>query len=375
MIIAHLLSSFGMGGQERVALDLASGQRASGHVVHAISLAPPPDGPLAQDFRARGVSVHTVPKRAGVDLMLPFRLAEVLRDAEVTVLHTHNPQPLFYGALAAKLARCAIVHTKHGANPDTGRRLWVRRATGRLADAYVAVSEKTATVARDKSECRRSQLHVIDNGIDLSRFSPDPGAYAAVRDELGIPSSARIVGTVGRLAREKAHSILVEAMAPLLSGERHLVIVGDGPERAALEALVGRLSHAASVHLLGERRDVPRLLSAFDMFVLSSTTEGLPLVLPEAMASGLPVVATCVGGIPNVVEEGQTGHLVPPSDPAALRGAIARLLESPGRARAMGERGRAAALARYSADRMVRDYLALYADVLAPRSGRLAWRS
>jgi glycosyltransferase involved in cell wall biosynthesis len=154
------------------------------------------------------------------------------------------------------------------------------------------------------------------------------------------------------------------AAAPLLGETFHLVIVGDGDSRPELEAMRGSLGAAArAVHLLGARRDTPRLYRAFDLFVLSSRTEGLPLVLPEAMASGLPVLSTAVGGIPLVVVEGETGHLVPAGDATALGAQLARLASPEGRraAQRMGARGRALALERYSSARMARDYLALYA--------------
>ena len=131
LAIAHVLSSFALGGQERVAVDLAGTQAAEGHRVHAISLAPPPDGVLAEEFARRGVVLHTVPKGEGVDPTLIARLARLFRRERVEIVHTHNPQPLFYGALAGRLAGCTVVHTKHGVNPERGRKLWMRRLGGR----------------------------------------------------------------------------------------------------------------------------------------------------------------------------------------------------------------------------------------------------
>lgn len=363
MNIAHILSSFAIGGQERVALDLARGQRQLGHRVIAVSLAPPPDGQLAADFVAHGVATFTVPKASGFDLRLPMRLAEVLRAQSIDIVHTHNPQPLIYGTLAARAAGALLVHTKHGANPDGGRKLWMRRAAGHLAAAYVAVSSTTAAIARRNRECPESRLHVIDNGIDLSRFAPDAAARAAIREELGIPSRAWIIGTVGRLAPEKAYPSLIEAAARSLGEDVRLLIVGDGAERARIEGEARRHDVTRFVHLLGARKDVPRLLAAFDVFALSSTTEGLPLVIPEAMATALPVVSTAVGGIPNVVRQGETGLLVPARDPSALAAALCSLRQDRARAATLGRTGRTVALRNYSAERMVDDYLSLYARV------------
>ena len=284
MRIAHILSSFGMGGQERVALDLAVGQRALGHQVMAVSLAPAPDGPLAEEFHGAGVEVSRQAKRGGFDPTMPVRLGRLFRRMAIDVVHTHNPQPLIYAAPAARATRAALVHTKHGMNPDASsggwarsRRRWLRRTAAGMVDAFVAVSEHTAGVARDAGEFPRGPVEVIPNGIDLSRFFPDAEARAAVRDELGIPQDAYVVGTVGRLFREKGHDFLLRAVEPLLSPRFHLVLVGDGPRAEALAEIVRGLSGAASVHLLGARRDVPRLVAALDTFVLSSVREGLPL--------------------------------------------------------------------------------------------------
>src|SRR5262249_41411828 len=147
---------------------------------------------------------------------------------EARIVHTHNPQPLIYAAPAAKLARAAVVHTKHGANPDLSHRVSLRRAAAMAVDAYVAVSEATAESARASRDCAPSQLRVIANGVDLSRFHPDPRARTEVREELDIPKNAWVVGTVGRIAPEKQHALLVRAAEPLLGETFRLVVVGDG---------------------------------------------------------------------------------------------------------------------------------------------------
>ncbi|MBI4512071.1 MAG: glycosyltransferase [Deltaproteobacteria bacterium] len=363
LVVAHVLSSFGMGGQERVALDLAVGQKQAGLRVIAVSLAPRPDGPLAGDFAAAGVPTRTVAKRQGFDMTLPFRLAWHLRKERVGLVHTHNPQPLIYGAPAARLAGAAVVHTKHGANPSGQRRMVLRRVAATMVDAYVAVSELTAEVARKGREVDVARLHVIPNGIDLSRFGPDAAARRAVREELGIPEGAWIVGTVGRLSPEKNQALLLKAAAPVLGDGFRVVVVGSGAEENALRALGASFPRGELIHFTGARRDVPRLLAAFDVFALTSRTEGLPLVIPEAMASGIPVVATAVGGIPNVVDEGVTGFLVPSGDEDALRRRLVELAGDAALAQGIGGEARRVALERYSAERMVREYLGLYERV------------
>jgi len=359
--IVHVLSSYGVGGQERVALDLAIGQKARGHEVSVISLAPPPDGAMAAEFAAAGIAVGRVEKRGGLDPTLVPRLAHALRQRRAEIVHTHNPLPLIYGAVAARLVRAAAVHTKHGKNPGgRGQRL-LRRTAARFAHAFVAVSDTTAEQARAQHDTAPQKLHTIPNGIRLERYAPDAEARAAARVELGL-GDAWVVGTVGRLDAMKNQAMLVRAMAPLLSSRVRLVIIGEGDARPEVLAAVEALAEPRWVVMTGRRMDVPKLVHAFDVFALSSKTEGLPLVVPEAMAAGLPIVTTDVGGLPSVVDDQVTG-LVVPVDEQALARALAALEADRDRARAMGARGRSVALARFSYDRMVDAYLDLYAQV------------
>jgi len=360
--IAHVLSSYGVGGQERVALDLAIGQKARGHDVSVISLAPAPDGAMAQEFAQAGITVGRVPKRGGLDPTLVPRLARELRRQRIDVVHTHNPLPLIYGAPAARLVGAAAIHTKHGINPGSRGHRLLRRAAAQLTHAFVAVSDTTEAQARAQHDAPASKITTIPNGIRLDRYAPDPEARAAARVELGL-GDAWVMGTVGRLDQFKNQAMLVRAAAPLLSSNVRLVIVGEGDARAEVEAAVAALPDPRWVVLTGRRMDVPKLVHAFDVFALSSKSEGLPLVVPEAMAAGLPIVATSVGGLPSVVDEGVTGLLVP-VDEAAFGAALRTLATDHARAKAMGEKAREVALARYSHDRMVDAYLALYARAL-----------
>lgn len=361
--IVHVLSSYGVGGQERVALDLAIGQKARGHHVSVISLAPEPDGAMAKEFADAGISVGRVPKHGGIDPTLVPRLARELRKRKVDIVHTHNPLPLIYGAPAARLAGAAAIHTKHGVNPGSRSHRLLRRAAAQLAYAFVAVSDTTEAQARAQSDAPASRIRTIPNGIRLDRYAPDHEARAEVRVELGL-GDAWVVGTVGRLDDYKNQAMLVRAMAPLLSSNVRLVIVGDGDHRAVVEAAVAQLPDPRWVVMTGRRMDVPRLVQAFDVFALPSKTEGLPLVVPEAMSAELPIIATSVGGLPSVIDEGETGLLVP-VDEAALAAALARLAGDHELARRMGRRAREVALARYGHDRMVDAYLALYARARA----------
>jgi glycosyltransferase involved in cell wall biosynthesis len=368
--IAHVLSSLGVGGQEQVALDLATAQRERGHPVLVVSLAPGPDGPMAARFSDAGVPTVTLGKSSRLDPKLSLRLAALFRDRGTAVVHTHNPQPLIYAAVAGRMAGAAVVHTKHGRNPGPRRWLWLRRAAAHLTDVFVAVSDVTAEQARHDRDCPDRALCVIPNGIDVAAFRSAPRARSDVRAELKIPAGSWVIGTVGRLDHYKNHSLLIAACAPLLRAGAHLVIVGEGGCRAAIEQAVRAAGRGDRVHLMGARDDVPRLMAAFDVFALSSDSEGLPLVVAEAMASQLPVVSTAVGGIPSVVRDGETGLLVPAGNERQFREALQSLDRDRDRAVAMGKSGRRVAEADYSAERMVRDYFRVYERALARSRNR-----
>ena len=366
--IIHVLSSFGVGGQERVALDLAIGQLARGHRVSVISLAPTPDGPLAAEFATAGVSVQRVSKHGGLDATLVPRLALALRRLRADVVHTHNPLPLIYGAPAARLIGARAIHTKHGKNPGSRAHRYLRRAAAQLVHAFVAVSDTTEAQARAQSDAPLDRLTTIPNGIRLDRYAPDAAARAQIRAELGL-GDAFVVGTVGRMDTYKNQALLVRAMAPLLSDAVRLVLVGDGDHRAQVEEVIHELPDPSRVVVAGRRGDVPRVIQAFDVFALPSRSEGLPLVVPEGMAAALPIVATSVGGLPSVVDHMHTGFLVD-VDEDQLRAALSMLVNDPARAREMGARARQVALARYSHERMVDAYLALYTGSAPRPAGR-----
>jgi glycosyltransferase involved in cell wall biosynthesis len=354
MRIVHVLQGLGVGGQERLVIDLSHELARRGHEPIIVSLSP--GGELRAE--ARGVPVHDAPRARGADPALIARLALLLHRLRADVVHTHNPAPLLHAGPAALLARVGRrVHTKHGANRYGRRALWLSRALVRVTDV-VAVSPQTADVARAKERVPAGRLHTIPNGIALGSYRPDRWMRARVRAELGIAPGAFVVGSVGRLVPEKDYPRLVRAVAPLLSDRVRLVLVGAGAARPEIERAVppGR---ARFVTFTGLRRDVPSMLAAFDLFALSSQTEGLPLAVPEAMACALPVVATTVGGLPSAVPS-DCGLLVPPGDDRALAAAIAVLARDRSRTRAMGAAARRHALARFSLGPMADAYERIY---------------
>lgn len=357
--ILHLLASFDIGGAELVALRLARAQRDEGHEPLIVGFSA---GPLLDRMHADDLASFVMHKGDRFDAGLPLRLASLLGNERADVIHSHNPMGLVYAAPAAKLAGVASVHTKHGEAKDIPRRMLLLRAAARLLGGFVCVSEETRAYAEQTGEAPRGRLHVIDNGVDTRVFRPDGARRAQIRGELGLGDDVTVLGTVGRLSAVKNQALLLRAAAPLLDERHALVIAGDGPERARLESLAASLG--CDVHFLGARGDVDAVLDALDVFVLSSDTEGLPLVLLEAMASELPVVSTDVGGIGAVL--GERGKLVPKGDERALREALAALLAAPAERRRLGALGRARVEADYSLASMHAAYMRLYRRLLAP---------
>lgn len=370
LAIAHVVLSLDVGGLERVVATLAGAQRAAGNRVGVYCL--DRAGALAAPLPPAGVPVHTVGRSArGFDPAAVLRLARMLRAAGVRVVHCHNHGALVYGALAARLVPGArVVYTVHGAVTSS------RRSTARflklgIVDEVVFVSAHARGVAREAGVSENSHVNTIVNGVDLSSFAgTNAGAADAVRRAHAIPEKARVCGIVARLTEAKDHANLFAAVAIARETmpELHCLVVGDGELRAELEREVQVRGLAAAVHFAGARENVRDYLDAMDVFVLSSVTEGLAMTLLEAMAAGLPVVATRVGGNAEAVEDGVTGRLVPASNPHALADAIVLMLNQPAEARAMGEAGRERVRQHFSLEAMLRKYQVVYEVALSTKS-------
>ncbi len=329
-------------------------------------------GALAGRAEADGIPVHLVPRRPGLDWRYPFALARFLRATGIQVLQLHNPTAFFYGALAGRLARVpCIIYTEHGRDVPAGWKVRLRhRLLARLVHRVVVVAAHGRRRLTEEEGVPAHKIKLIYNGIDGSRFRPEPSAVAAaaIRAELGIDPLAPVAGIVARLDPIKNHDGLIRAMAGVVSHlpEAVLVVIGDGPRRSQLEALVAELGLDRHVRFTGARTDVPALMGALDLFVLPSHSEGLSLTLVEACAAGRPIVATDVGGNGEVVMDGHNGLLVPANDVRALGEAMQALLSHPARAQAMGRDGRRRFEAEFTQDGMVRAYESLYEECFAP---------
>ncbi|XXX76788.1 glycosyltransferase [Sorangium sp. So ce134] len=369
--VAHVVLSLNVGGLERVVLRLL--ERTARDRFAPIVCALEEPGALAEELARLDVPLVVLPRRPGLDPGLPVRLSAWLRREGIRLVHTHNPGPHLYGALAAGLARAAglpggggprVIHTKHGRNyPKQKRKVLVNRLAAALTDRVVAVSDDARAVALEVERVDPAKVVTILNGVDTDVFRP--GDAGAARARLGVPASGYHVGCVARLSAEKDHATLLAAFARLreVRPDAHLTLIGDGPLRPALEQQAARLGVGGAVAFTGTRGDVAELLPAFDVFALASLTEGISLTLIEAAAAGLPIVATRVGGNPEIIEEGATGLLVSPGAPETLAGALEAVAVREDRA-AMGARGRARVIERFGVDRMVRAYEDLYDEVI-----------
>ena len=338
------------------------------------------EGELWSECARRGVPLHIEPALVrelapGKDLTATVRLARFMRAGGYDVVHVHTSKAGIVGRIAARSARVPVViHTAHGWAFNREQPLLLRLfyvaaewLCARLCDAIVVVASTDREVARKFGIGRDAQFTLIRSGVEVEAFRDCPLTQAEARQRLGIPADAFVVGTVGRLSRQKAPLELLAAFRLLAARcpNARLVFVGDGPLRAELVAAIAACGLTDRVLLTGVRRDVPELMRALDVFALSSRWEGLPRVFPQAMAAGLPIVATRVDGAPDAIEEGRNGHLVDVGDMARFAERLIALANDPERRYEMGACGRER-VAEFSAQRMV-DQLAELYTALASR--------
>jgi glycosyltransferase involved in cell wall biosynthesis len=347
--VVHLTLGLDVGGQEKLLVEFARHADRSRFELTFVSLTS--RGALAGDLEACGWPVVALEASPGVRPGLVWRLARLFGHLNADVVHTHDDRPNVHGAPAARLAGVGrVIHTRHSQGTRlTRRQQWLVRAASEFTDRFVCISADSARYAVAQGISRRRVVD-LPNGIDLDRF-----AHSG-------PAAQGAAVIVARLAPEKDVGTLLEAAA--LVARRHddfrLLVAGDGPCRAELEAQGAQLGLQKTVKFLGVVRDVPALLLQGRLFVLSSITEGVSLTLLEAMARGLPIVATAVGGNPEVVAANETGLLVPPQNPAALAEALSLLWTHSEMCVKMGSAGRRRVESLFDVRRMVTGYEAIY---------------
>jgi glycosyltransferase involved in cell wall biosynthesis len=365
--VVHLVSTLGVGGQEMVILSLV--EHMDRQRFNPVVLTLHEGGPVADRIRALGIPVETVGEPGLTGLPLVRRLAARLKFHQTDVLHTHNPAPHQHGAAARVLAGVPVlIHTKHGRNylPTRARR-WAEQMAGRFSDLVVAVSADSAEVARSIDRVAKDKLRVIHNGIALDAMPQ------ATIGRSGRPPRAVHVARLNRIKDQPTLLRAARMVADRLPGFT-LDIVGDGPMGTVVRPLATELGLGDVVRFHGMKDDVRPFLADADVFVLSSLSEGISITLLEAMAAGLPVVATDVGGNREVVRHGETGTLVPVGDADALATEMCTLLTDPDLSRRMGAAGRARVDADFNVDRTVTAYQDAYLELLGRRfpAGRLA---
>ena len=372
MYVAH---TFGVGGAEELVLNLV---RHLPHRFEPMVCAIGEPGAVGEEIRAAGVPVAALGLAPG--LRRPWdvvRLSRFMRRTRPLIVHTQLLTASLYGRLAAILARVPVVV---GSEHNIYRRKQRHHALAeRLlmsgTDSVVAVAGAVRDFYVRQIHADPAKVVVIPNAVDWSALHTTQGRMTRdeTRRSLDVPGDAvdaPLAVVIGRLSEQKGHRYLLEALArtPAL-GRVHAVFAGDGELRDDLRDRAAALGLASRVHIAGIRRDVGNLLQAADVFVLPSLWEGLPLALILAMGAGLPIVASRVAGVPEVIEDGRTGVLVPPADPDALGHAIAGLLADPAAARQLGANARAEALPRYGVEPWVASMVALYDRLIGQRAG------
>ncbi|MCL4862002.1 MAG: glycosyltransferase family 4 protein [Caldilineaceae bacterium] len=339
------------------------------------------EGSLIETAKAREIPLIIEPSLVREvnpiqDLRALFRLARLIRRGQYTIVHTHSSKAGIVGRWAAKIAGApVIVHTVHGWGHHDHQHPLVRayyilleKLTLPITDKLIVVSPRNIEKGLADGIGKPDDYVVIRSGIEMDRFGHPQTPRAETRAAWGIPADAPVVGAVTRLSPQKGPLDFVRAAAEIgvACPSVWFLMVGDGPMRGEVERLARELGLAERLVLTGLRRDVPELMAAMDLFALSSLWEGLPRVLPQAMATGLPIVATAIDGSSEAIDEGVNGLLTPPGDPHALAQGVIRLLRDPALARRMGEAGRARA-AEFDVRAMVAQIDGLYRALLAKK--------
>ena len=353
--VCHVSMSLQTGGLERLLVDLSRFHDRSRFAMQFVGLSG--DGPPAADIRTAGCPVRVLNESVRIrKLRTILELSQLWRSERIQVVHTHNTYAHFYGALAAKLAGVpVVVNTQHGRGCGKGwKAKWQFRIANRLTQQIVGVSRDAATLCRADDPQSKDKIIAIWNGINLARFK-------YVGPKL-IPTAI----SVARLSKEKDFPTLIEAVRQVLPHvpDFRLQIVGDGPERATIEQMIRELNLGNHIELFGERQDVPALLAQAGFFVSATRTEGVSLTLLEAMAVGLPIVTTAVGGNPEVVVDGHTGRLVPDGNPTALARVIIEMCAERDSWTLLGLLGRQRVEENFDIQKMIASYEALYAKLL-----------
>jgi sugar transferase (PEP-CTERM/EpsH1 system associated) len=362
--ILHLIETSGPGGAERMLISLV--EALPKHEYRSL-ICLLKEGWLNDELRRRGFETVIIPQPRTVDVSWLWAVWDMVRDRRVDLMHSHEFAMNTYGSLVSLITGVPQIATVHGKNYYYKR--WDRRLAYRFVARHgrmVAVSEDCRKFLSDNVGVPRENILTIYNGIPIEQHEQSNSIRTKVRAALGISLDQPVIGTVGNLYPVKGQTFLLQAMSGIV---RHwpdcrLIIVGRGELESTLKREAKELGIERNVLFLGYRPDVPELLQAMDVFVLPSLSEGLSLSILEAMAAGKPVVATAVGGNPEVILDSETGYLVPSANPGALAEKIIALLQDPLLAHEIGKNSRTRVMQHFSLSAMVNRYLMQYAELL-----------
>jgi glycosyltransferase involved in cell wall biosynthesis len=367
--ILFLSTSMGLGGADQQLLSAAQVLRDRGHEIRIVSMTPL--GPMGLQARSLGLTTDSLEMRRGVpDPRGPARLLRIVREWRPDVVHSHMVHAnLMARALRLLVPIPVLVSTIHNVYEGGPLLMTGYRLTNGLVDHMTIISQAAADRFVREHIVPDRLLTVIANGVDMDRMgNVSPEARADLRRSIGVGEEDFVWLAVGRFEVAKDYPNMLRAFRDLRTRQPRalLVIVGRGSLQAEAEGITNELGLRQAVHFLGVRHDVPAVLSAADGYVMSSAWEGMPMVLLEAAAAGLPIVATAVGGNGEVVRDGESGFLVPARDAEALAGAMLRLMALPAeQRREMGERGRDHVRANYGLHRVAERWEQVYLDALA----------
>lgn len=360
--LLHTEWSDGWGGQERRIVNEMAGMQARGHQVHLATRA---GAQIIAPAQAAGITVTTLPFAGKFDRATISGLVRYIREHRIDLVNTHSGKDSWSGGLAAKWARVRLVRTRH---LDLPLRRHPLNFVHYLHDALISCGQ----LMREHllaAGFPAQEVVSIPTGIDFERFTPTQ-SRTQVRAQLGIPPQAPMALMVGVIRSVKRHEIALRAWVQVAAAfpQARLVLAGDGPLREAMIALAGQLGIADQVQFLGHREDVANLIAAADVGLLTSHSEGVPQAITQMLGLGLPVVATAVGGVPELIMAQETGLLVPPEDPFATAQALLTCLQQPHYAQTLARRGQQHVLAHYSLRAMLDQTEALYARLLVGRA-------
>lgn len=369
MKILQVVPSLDVGGAERLASLLAIRLRGLGDDVSVVSLFDPVGSWIEQELNDAGVETHFLAKRPGFDPRMIPRLAALFARTKPNIVHTHLHTIKYTFPASFAWRRCRQVHTVHNLAQHEIERAGraVHRVAFRCGVAPVAIGDAVAASIQDVYGL--SAAATIPNGIVVKDYQKGSEVRGRMRAELGVDHDEVVVIHAGRLSPQKNQAALIDTFAAskALSGRGRLFLVGEGELRESLTRQAQQSGVADRVTFLGLRSDIPDLFAAADIFALPSIYEGNPLVVMEAMAAGLPVIAAAVGSIPELIPPG-TGVLIPPNEPALLRRELERLANDPVLRADLGAAGQRNAEARFDVGAMAVAYAALYRAILQPTS-------